>query len=316
MIRLIFLLVPYLLFAETDPLPSWNEGNAKKSIIEFVNDVTDPQNSNFVPEEDRIATFDQDGTLWVEQPMYTQLFYLIDRYKKLAAEHPEWKEDQLTNLDQLTTKDIEKLLARTDPGLTLDEYHSIVAEWLKKTVHPRFKRPFTELVYQPMLEVIELFKAHGFKTYIASGGGQEFMRSYAKSVYKISPEHIIGSAAKVKYEYRDGNPALVTTSDLLVIDDNEGKPETINLIIGKRPIAAFGNSDGDRQMLEWTKTAKGKRFALLVHHDDAEREYAYDNDSKIGRFSDLLMEEAKEKQWVVVSMKIDWKIMFPWQLKK
>ena len=214
-------------------------------------------------------------------------------------------------LDGLTEGDIEKIVAETHSGMTVEAFREIVRAWLKTAVHPRFKRPYTELVYQPMKEVIGFLRDSGFQVYIASGGGQEFMRAYAEAIYGVPPENVIGTAGKVRYEYREGAPELVKLPEILFINDKQGKPEGINLIIGKRPVAAFGNSDGDRQMLEWTQGGKGRRFALLVHHDDAQREYAYGAQSKIGTFSESLMQEAGQKGWVVVSMKNDWKIIFP-----
>lgn len=304
----------------SDPLPSWQNGTAKNSIIQFVKDVIQKDGENFIPQEERIATFDQDGTLWVEQPIYTQLFFAIDRVKIQASKHPEWQYKEpfksiLSNdhkaLKKLTEKDIELIIAATHTGMSVDEFQKIVSAWLEKSIHPKFRKPFTDLVYQPMLEVIQLLKLNGFKTYIVSGGGQEFMRVYAEKVYGIPPEQIIGSTGKVKYEYRNGQPILLKLPEVLFIDDKTGKPEAINLFIGRRPIAAFGNSTGDQQMLEWTQGSKGKHLELLVHHDDAEREYAYGEDSKIGTFSKSLMDEAREKGWIVVSMKNDWKTIFP-----
>lgn len=307
--------------AEIDPLPSWNEGEAKRSILEFVQEITDKAGKNYVPPEERIATFDQDGTLWVEQPLYTQLFFALDRLKELAPQHPEWKDQKvlalldgnLENLSKLSEADIETLVSETHAGITTEAYRLIVRDWLNQAVHPRYKRLFTELIYQPMLEVIQLLKNNGFKTYIVSGGGQEFIRTYAESVYGIPPEQIIGTAGKVKYEYQHGQPVLLKLPQMLLIDNYQGKPETINLIIGRRPLAAFGNSTGDRQMLEWTQAGQGKRLELLVHHDDEVREYAYGAHSKIGTFSISLMDEALEKKWIIVSMKNDWKILFSWQ---
>lgn len=308
------------LHAQSDPLPSWSDGSVKNAILEFVKDTTQQESLNFVPLQERVATFDQDGTLWVEQPFYAQIFFVIDSIKALAPQHPEWKEKEpfksilAGNLDIIKTLkigDVEQLVAETHFGITIDEYQQRVRNWLAKAVHPRFNKPFTELIYQPMLEVIQLLKNHGFKIYIVSGGGQEFIRAYAEQIYGIGPEHVIGSAGKVKYEYQNGQPVLMKRAEMLFVDDKGGKPEGINLIIGRRPYAAFGNSVGDREMLEWTQAGKGKRLELLVHHDDAEREYAYGSESKIGTFSEALLEEAKQKNWIVVSMKNDWKTIFP-----
>lgn len=306
-------------FADVDPLPSWNEGEIKTALIQFVKDVTDKNSSYYVAPEERIATFDQDGTLWVEQPIYTQFIFAIDRVKAIAENHPEWKkqepfqtimEGDLEKMKKFTDKDFIEIVAATHAGMSVEDFEKIVRDWLKNTVHPRFKKPFTDLVYQPMLEVIQFLAANDFQNYIVSGGGQEFMRAYAERVYRIPLQRIIGSAGFVNYEYRDGKPVLIKQPKILFIDDKKGKPEGINLFIGRRPIAAFGNSDGDRQMLEWTQAGKGKRFELLVHHDDAVREYAYGPESKVGTFSDALMEEAMQKKWHVVSMKRDWKVIF------
>jgi phosphoglycolate phosphatase-like HAD superfamily hydrolase len=318
--RIFLFLFVNVLFA--DPLPSWNEGETKNRIIEFVRVITDSQNPNFIPVEDRIATFDQDGTLWVEQPLYTQFIFALNQIKKKASEHPEWKdqepykwviENNVEKFKTITEQDIAKIIAVTHAGLSVHQFYELVGQFLKTAEHPRFKRPFTELVYQPMIELISYLQDNQFKTYIVSGGGQEFMRVYAKRVYNIPHEQIIGSAGKTKYHYNDGKPYLEKLPAVLYIDDKEGKPEAINLIIGKKPVAAFGNSDGDRQMLEWTQSGEGKRLELLVHHDDADREYAYGPDSKIGTFSESLMQEAREKKWIVVSMKDDWKKIFSWE---
>lgn len=307
--------------AQIDPLPSWNAGPAKSAIIQFVQEVTYDSSSNYVSPEERIATFDQDGTLWVEKPFYTQLAFAIDRIKILAPQHPEWKDQQILSildgdiekLNSLTEDDIAFIVTKTHAGISIEAFHDIVRQWLKQAIHPRFKKPYTDLVYQPMLEVIRYFKEHDFKTYIVSGGGQEFMRAYAETVYGIPPEQVIGSAEKVQYQYQSGEPALLKLPEILFIDDKQGKPEGINLIIGRHPIAAFGNSDGDRQMLEWAQSSKKSTLEVLVHHDDAEREYAYDKHSKIGTFSASLMNEAQKNDWLVVSMKRDWRIIFPWQ---
>lgn len=322
--RLLFLC--YLCFAfgtcfgQLDPLPSWNEGKAKQEIISFVTATTTPGNKDYISTENRIAVFDQDGTLWVEQPIYTQFLFAIDTVRALAPQHPEWNtqepyksiiEGNLRKIRGFTIQDIEKIIAATHANITVEEFNERVEEWFKKAEHPRFKKPFTELIYQPMLEVINYLKAYGYKTYIVSGGGQDFIRNYSERVYGIPSEQVIGSAGKVKYEYRQGQPALIKLPEVLFIDDRAGKPEAIHLVIGKRPVAAFGNSDGDQQMLEWSQAAKGRSLQLLVHHDDPVREYAYDVDSKIGTFSQGLMKEAKEKDWVVVSMKRDWKVIFP-----
>jgi len=306
---------------QADPLPSWNDTAAKQAIVEFVRTTTDKASPQFVPPEARIATFDNDGTLWVEQPMYTQVTFALDRIAALAPKHPKWKEQEpfkaILSRDReamakFTLQDIEKILAVTHSGMTVEAFQGIVKDWLAEAQHPRFKRPYTECVYQPMLEVLQYLRANGYKTYIVTGGGQEFVRTFAGHVYGVPPEQVVGSAGKVKYEYgKDGKPMLMKLPEVLFIDDKTGKPEGINLIIGSRPYAAFGNSTGDQQMLEWTQTGDGTRLMLLVHHDDAEREYAYGAQSKIGTFSDALMAEAKKRGWTVVSMKNDWKRIFP-----
>jgi phosphoserine phosphatase len=304
----------------SDPLPSWNDGAAKQSIINFVNEITDEANPNFVPVDERIATFDNDGTLWSEQPFYFQLFFAIDRVKELAPEHPEWKttqpfkavlEDDMETLFSFGEHGLVQLVAASHSGITTVEFEQIVKEWLATAKHPRFNRPFTELVYQPMLELLDYLRANGFKTFIVSGGGIEFMRPWVDNVYGIPAEQVIGSLGKVKYEMRDGKPVLVKLPGIDFIDDKEGKPIAINRFIGKRPIAAFGNSDGDLQMLQWTEGGKGKRLMVYVHHTDAEREWAYDRKSSVGRL-DKGLDEAIEKRWTVVDMLKDWNKIYPW----
>jgi len=314
--------------AQTDPLPSWNEGPAKQAIRDFVRVTTDKANLRYVPPPQRIATFDQDGTLWVEQPLYTQVAFAIDRVKALAPKHPEWKTRQpfkaiLTgnreSLAGFSIQDFERVVAETHSGITIEEFHTVVKAWLATAKHPRFKRPYTELIYRPMLEVMRYLRVNGYKTYIVTGGGQEFVRVYAETVYGVPPEQVIGSAGKTKYEYSPaGKPVLVKLPEALLIDDQGGKPEGINLIIGRRPSAAFGNSTGDRQMLEYTGTGDGVRLMMLVLHDDAPREYAYGParglpDSKVGVFSQALFDEATKKGWTVISMKNDWKNIFAWE---
>lgn len=322
---LYFSLLVNLTFADIDPLPSWNDGNAKNTIIQFIKETTEPGSPNFIKPSDRIATFDQDGTLWLEQPFYTEAIFGLDTIKALAPEHPEWKnqepyksilDNNMEAIKNFTLLDIEKMIAASHAGITTEAFQQRVHNWFSKAINPRFKRPYTQLIYQPMLEVINLFKAKGFKTYIVSGGGQEFIRDISEKVYGIPVEQVIGSASKLKYEYQNNQPVLMKLPEVLFIDDKTGKPSAIQLIIGKRPVAAFGNSDGDQQMLEWSQTGNGKRLQLLVHHDDAEREYAYDTDSKIGTFSKALMDEAKAKGWIVVSMKNDWKVIFPWEAEE
>ena len=308
---------------DQDPLPSWNEGTAKQSIIDFVTRVTQSGSPDFVVPEQRIATFDNDGTLWSEQPMYFQLFFAIDRVKALAPQNPAWKtqqpfkavlENDMQALAASGEKGLLELVMATHAGMTTTEFEQTVKDWLAAAKHPRFKRPFTDLVYQPMLEVLAYLRANGFKTYIVSGGGIEFMRPWTEGVYGIPPEQVVGSSIKTKFEIRNGKPVLVRLPEINFIDDKAGKPVGNNQHIGRRPIAAFGNSDGDLQMLQWTAAGKGTRFMLIVHHTDAEREWAYDRKSKIGHL-DKALDEALTNGWTVVDMKQDWKIIYPFQLK-
>jgi len=302
-----------------DPLPSWNNGKAKESIIEFVVKVTKKDSPDFVPPNERIATFDNDGTLWAEQPMYFQLLFALDRVKALAPQHPEWKEKE--PFASLLKGDVKGALAggedamldivmTTHAGMTSEEFEKLVKDWIAIAKHPKTARPYTQMVYQPMLEVLDYLRGQGFKTFIVSGGGIEFMRPWVEKVYGIPPEQVVGSSIKTRFEIRNGNPILVRLSELNFIDDKEGKPIGINSRIGRRPIAAFGNSDGDLQMLQWTTAGKGARFALFVHHTDAEREWAYDRNSSIGRL-DKGLDEAQANGWTVVDMKKDWKVIFP-----
>lgn len=304
-----------------DPLPSWNDGPSKKAILDFVAKVTKEDGPDFVPVAERIATFDNDGTLWSEQPMYFQLLFALDRVKALADKHPEWKEKQPFKaaiegdhkaLAASGEKGLVELIMASHAAMTTEEFEEIVKDWLKTAKHPRFKRPYTELVYQPMLELLAYLRANGFKTYIVSGGGIEFMRPWVEKVYGIPPEQVIGSSIKVKYELRDGKPVLVRLPQIDFIDDKAGKPVGIHKFIGRRPIMAFGNSDGDLEMLQWTTAGKGPRFGLIVHHTDAEREFAYDRASHIGRL-DKASEEAPKHGWVLVDMKKDWKLIYPFQ---
>ena len=307
-----------------DLLPSWNDGQAKKSITEFVDKVTKEGSPDFVQPAERIATFDNDGTLWCEQPMYFQLFFALDRVKALAPQHPEWKTKQ--PFASLLKGDVKGALAggeramleiivATHAGMTTAEFEQIVKDWIATAKHPKFKRPYTECVYQPMIELLAYLRANGFKTFIVSGGGIEFMRPWTEKVYGIPPEQVVGSSIKTKYEMRDGKPVLMRLPEMNFIDDKAGKPVGINSHIGRRPIAAFGNSDGDQQMLEWTQAGSGARLMMLVHHDDAVREFAYGAESKIGTFSDALMTEAKKNDWTVISMKDDWKTIFAFENK-
>ena len=307
-----------------DPLPSWNDGKAKQSIIAFVEKVTKPGSPDFVPVAERIATFDNDGTLWCEQPIPVQLFFTLDRIKALAPQHPEWKEKEpfasLLKGDLKTALSggehaLLEIVSSTHAGMTTVEFEQIVRDWLATAKHPKYQKPFTECVYQPMLEVLAYLKANGFKNFIVSGGGIEFMRPWSETVYGIPPEQVIGSSIKTKFDVRDGQPVLLRLPELNFVDDKHGKPVGIHQHIGRRPIAAFGNSDGDRQMLEYTQGGSGKRFMLLVLHDDAAREYAYGParglpDVKLGAFPPALDETAKQNDWTVVSMKNDWKQIF------
>jgi len=304
-----------------DPLPSWNAGAARSAILEFVDRVTQEGDHDFVPREERIAVFDNDGTLWSEQPLYFQATFAIDRVKALAREHPEWKEKQpykavLEGDTQVAFSRSEAALAMlvmaTHSGVTTEELEASVKEWLATAKHPRFQRPYTDLVFQPMLEVLNLFREHGFKTYIVSGGGIEFMRQWAPRSYGIPPEQIVGSSLKLKYELRDGKPVLRQLPEVEFLDDGAGKPIAIQKFIGRRPIAAFGNSDGDFEMLEWTTTGAGRRFGLVVHHTDAEREWAYDRNSSVGRL-DKVLDDGPKRGWTMVDMQRDWKVIYPFQ---
>jgi hypothetical protein len=303
----------------SDPLPSWNDGKAKQSIIDFVERVTTSASPDFEPPAERIATFDNDGCLWAEQPMYFQLLFALDRVKAIAPQHPEWREKE--PFASLLKGDVKAALAggehamleivtATHAGMTTEEFEQVVKDWGDTARHPTTMRPYTEMVYQPMLEVLAYLRANGFKTFIVSGGGIEFMRPWVERVYGVPPEQVVGSSIKTKFDMRDGKPVLVRLPELNFIDDKDGKPIGINTHIGRRPIAAFGNSDGDLQMLQWTTAGQGPRFALYVHHTDAEREWAYDRNSSIGRL-DKGLDEALAKGWTVVDMKKDWKLIYP-----
>ena len=305
--------------AVAQPLPSWNEGPAKARILAFVQAVTDKSGKDFVPPAERIAVFDNDGTLWCEQPMYVQLAFVIDRVKELAPKHPDWKTTQpfkavlerdFKALAAQGEKGAMQLVAATHTGMSSEDFNGIAGDWIAAARHPKFKRPYTELVYQPMLELLAYLRENGFKTFIVSGGGIDFMRPWTERVYGIPPEQVVGSTGKLKYELRDGKPVLMKLPAIDLIDDGPGKPVGIQTHIGRRPIAAFGNSDGDLQMLQWTAAGGGARFMGLVHHTDAVREWAYDRTSAIGRL-DKALDEANAKGWTVVSMKTDWKKIFP-----
>ena len=305
-----------------DPLPSWNEGRSKQAILDFVAAVTREGSPDFVPVPERIATFDNDGTLWSEQPMYVQAAFAIDRVKALAPQHPEWMdkphfkaalEGDLAALAASGEKGVFELVMETHAGITTEEFNKIVKDWLATARHPRFNKPYTELVYQPMLELLAYLRANGFKTFIVSGGGIEFMRPWTEQVYGIPPEQVVGSSIKTKFQINDGVPELYRLPEIDFIDDQEGKPTGINQRIGRRPIAAFGNSDGDLQMLQWTTLPKGKRrLGLIVHHTDAEREYAYDRKSPFGRL-DKALDTADANGWIVVDMKRDWNRVFKFE---
>jgi hypothetical protein len=308
--------------AQADPLPSWNDGAAKSSITRFVARVTTQGGPDFVPPDQRIATFDNDGTLWIEQPMYVQFAFILDRVKALAPQNPTWKTKQpfkavldgdMKALAASGEKGLVELMAVTHAGMTEDEFARIVSEWLATARHPRFKRPYTELVYQPMLEVLGYLRANGFKTFIVSGGGIEFMRPWTEKVYGIPPEQVVGSSIKTRFEMRDGQPRLFRLPQINFIDDKAGKPVGINQHIGRRPIATFGNSDGDLQMLQWTTmSGSGARLGLIVHHTDAEREYAYDRKSHVGKL-DLALDGAAVNKWTLADMKKDWKRVFAFE---
>jgi phosphoglycolate phosphatase-like HAD superfamily hydrolase len=307
--------------AQTDPLPSWNEGEVKQTIVKFVQAVTERGSAQYVAPEARIATFDNDGTLWSEQPFYFQGIFAFDRVKALAPKHPEWKtkqpfkgilENDLKAVAAAGEKGLAEVVAVTHAGMTTDEFTQIVKDWLAQAKHPRFKRPYTDLVYQPMLELLAYLRGNGFKTFIVSGGGIDFMRVFAEQVYGIPPEQVVGSVGETRFEMRHGKPVLIKLSRLSHIDDKVGKPVGIQRFIGRRPILAFGNSDGDQQMLQWTAAGDGARFMGLVRHTDAEREWAYDRRSPIGRL-DKALDEAVAKKWAVVDMKRDWKVIYPFQ---
>lgn len=309
-------------------LPSWNDGLAKQAIVDFVRATTDQSSPMFVPPEERIATFDQDGTLWVSHPMYTQVMYCLERVPAALEAKPELAKVEPFKtvlsgnreaMAKLSMKDLEKIFAATLTGMTTEEFQAEVKKWLETAKDPRWKRPYTELTYQPMLEVLSYLRANGYKTYIVTGGGQDFVRVYSERVYGIPPEQVVGTAGATKYGYgTDGKPFLTKEPKLLLNDDNAGKPEGIHLTIGRRPCVAVGNSTGDRQMLEYTKAGGGARLAMLVLHDDAKREYAYGpaqglSDTKVGTFPQALYDEAKKQGWVVISMKNDWKCIFAFE---
>jgi phosphoglycolate phosphatase-like HAD superfamily hydrolase len=318
MIKTCLLILSLVATSFADPLSSWNDTAPKQAIVSFVEKVTKESSTDFVPPAERIAVFDNDGTLWSEQPMYFQAFFIFDRIKALAPQHPEWKEkepfasvlkgDMKTALAGGEHALVEMVMA-THAGMTTEEFEKSVTDWLATAKHPKTGKPFTEMVYQPMLELLAYLRANGFKTFIVSGGGIEFMRPWTEKVYGIPPEQVVGSSGGLKYELRDGIPVIVKTPELAHNDDKEGKPVGIQRHIGRRPIAAFGNSDGDFQMLEWTTAGKGPRLAMIVHHDDAEREFAYDRESHVGKLAKGL-DEAPKRGWTVIGMKDAWKTIY------
>jgi len=307
--------------AVADPLSSWNDGTAKQAIVDFVAKVSEPGSSDFVPSAERIAVFDNDGTLWAEQPLYVQLLFAFDRIKALAPDNPGWKntqpfkavlEDDLETVLSGGEHALLELIMATHAGMTISEFSAIASAWLSTAKHPVSGHLYTDMVYQPMLDLLAYLRANGFKTYITSGGGIELIRVFAEDVYGIPPEQVIGSSLKVQYEYRDGDPALVRLPEISFVDDKEGKPVAINHHIGRRPIAAFGNSDGDLQMLQWTCAADGARLCVYVHHTDEKREWAYDRESHIGRL-DKGLDQAESDGWTVVDMKHDWNVIFSFE---
>jgi phosphoserine phosphatase len=313
-----------------DPLPSWNDGSTKQAIVDFVKTTTTQGSPQFVPPEARVATFDQDGTLWVEHPMYTQVMYCLERVPALVKQKPELAKIEPFKtvlsgnreaMARLSQDELMKILAATLTGMSVDDFNAEAKKWIAEAKDPRWKRPYTELTYQPMQELLRYLRANRYKTYIVTGGGQDFVRTYAEQTYGIPPEEVVGTAAGTKYGYdKQGKPFLTKEPKLLLNDNNAGKPEGIHLMIGRRPVAAFGNSTGDKQMLEYTKAGDGTRLAMIVLHDDAEREYAYGPaqglpDTKVGTFTQALYDEAKKNGWIVISMKNDWKVIFSFENK-
>lgn len=302
-----------------DPLPSWTDGSAKQQIVEFVSQVTDSDSNGFVPPSKRIATFDNDGTLWSEKPTYFQLLFILDRVKSMAADHPEWKttqpfqavlENDMATLKAAGEHGLIELAMATHAGMTTQEFETIVNNWLATARHPTTGKPYNTMVYQPMLELLDYLRAHSFKVFIVSGGGLEFMRPWTEAIYGIPPDQVVGSSIETRYEIRDGQAVLVRLPELHFIDDKDTKPVAINRFIGQRPILAAGNSDGDFEMLQWTTSGKGKRLGLLVHHTDAEREWAYDRESSEGRL-DRGLDEAEENGWLLIDMARDWQKIYP-----
>jgi phosphoglycolate phosphatase-like HAD superfamily hydrolase len=302
-----------------EPLPSWNDGPSRSAIVEFVESTTRPGSPDFVPVEQRIATFDNDGTLWAEQPAYFQVFFVIDRLKAMASEHPEWKEAEpyrsllagdISAAAATGQKGLMEVLATTHAGMSTEQFADQVREWVAGARHPTTGRPFTGMIYQPMLELLDYLRAHDYKTYIVSGGGQEFMRPWVEQVYGIPPEQVIGSYGELEYTVRDGKPVLMKLPEVALVDDHAGKPVGIQRFIGRRPVFAFGNSDGDLEMLQWTTAGEGARFAGIVHHTDGEREWAYDRDSSFGKL-DKALDAAAANGWTVVDMAKEWSQVYP-----
>jgi hypothetical protein len=327
---LVLLAAPVSLHAQDDPLPSWNDGAAKQAILDFVTDTTTEGGADFVAPEDRIATFDQDGTTWVEHPLYGQGLFALHRLAEMAPDHPEWKDAEPfksvlsgdhAGMAKFTEKDWMEIVAVTHAGMSTADFETIVADWLPNSKNPVFGVPVTDLVYQPMIEVMELLRANGYRTYIVTGGGQEFVRVYSNDVYGILPEQVIGSSIVTKFEMRDGEPVLMRDPKLFFDDNNDGKAIGINLFIGKRPQIAFGNTEGDKEMLQWATAGEGIRMGFLVLHDDPEREFAYGPanglpDTSVGTFSEALMDTAHQSGWMVISMKDDWNTIFAGDVKK
>ena len=311
----------------TDPLPSWKEGPAKEAIVQFVRKTTDAASPQFVPPAQRVATFDQDGTLWVEQPLYAQVVFALDRVKDVVKAQPALANEEpfktvlsgdRAAMAKMSEQDLFKIVAASQSGLTIEAFHEVVKAWAATARHPKFQRPYTELVYAPMLEAMKYLRANGYKTYIVTGGGQEFVRAFAEAVYGVPPEQVVGTMFKVGYSVKDGKPTLTNEPAFFFNNDKEGKPVGINMMIGRRPQAAFGNSDGDRQMIEWATGGTGARLGMIVLHDDAQREFAYgpangQPDSHIGTFTQALYDEAKKQGWTVISIKNDWKRVFAFE---
>lgn len=312
------LAVPAL--AQTDPLPSWNEGAAKTAILDFVK-RTISEGPDFVPVPERIATFDNDGTLWSEQPMYFQVMFAIDRVKAMSADHPEWKDQQpfkavlegdKAALAAMGEKGLLEIVATTHAGMSIEQFTAVVPEWMKTARHPRFDKPYDALVFQPMLELMAYLRANQYQTFIVSGGGVEFMRPWTEKVYGIPPQQVVGSSGKTEFKLDGDRPMILKLPAVEFVDDGPGKPVGINRFIGRRPVFAAGNSDGDMQMLQWTTLSTGARFGLIVHHTDAVREWAYDRNSEVGKL-DKALDEAPKRGWLVVDMKNDWQVIYPFE---